>query len=77
MAAKRSPRRADLSLPWVKVRAIQVDSTDVGVMDFDITRNEAEALYNKGYAATTQFLTTWDWPAYLDRFRRAHRVGPG
>lgn len=77
MAANRSPRRADLSLPWVKVRAIQVDSTDVGALDFAITRNEAEALYNKGYAATTQFLTTWDWPAYLDRFRRAHRVGPG
>ncbi|WKG04611.1 patatin-like phospholipase family protein [Mycolicibacterium sp. HK-90] len=69
--------QAHLSQPWVKVRAIQVDSTDVGVLDFDITRNEAEALYNKGYAATTEFLTTWDWPAYLDRFRRAHRVGPG
>ncbi|WP_396909410.1 patatin-like phospholipase family protein [Mycolicibacterium sp.] len=68
--------QAHLSLPWVKVRAIQVDSTDVGVLDFDITRNEAEALYDKGYAATTEFLTTWDWPAYLERFRRATRVGP-
>lgn len=68
--------QAHLSLPWVKVRAIQVDSTDVGVLDFDITRNEAEALYDKGYAATTEFLTTWDWPAYLERFRRAMRVGP-
>ncbi|QZH62827.1 patatin-like phospholipase family protein [Mycolicibacterium farcinogenes] len=66
--------QAHLSLPWVKVRAIQVDSTDVGVLDFDITRGEAEALYDKGYAATTEFLATWDWPGYLDRFRRATRV---
>ncbi|OBG82639.1 phospholipase [Mycobacterium sp. E802] len=68
--------QAHLSLPWVKVRAIEVDSTDVGVLDFDITRAEAEALYDKGYAATTQFLSTWDWPGYLDRFRRATRVQP-
>lgn len=67
--------QAHLSLPWVKVRAIQVDSTDVGVLDFDITRGEAQALYEKGYAATTQFLSTWDWPGYLDRFRQATRVG--
>ncbi|MBU9766605.1 patatin-like phospholipase family protein [Mycobacterium sp. TNTM28] len=66
--------QAHLSQPWVKVRAIQVDSTDVGVLDFDISRNEAEALYAKGYAATTEFLGSWDWFGYLDRFRRAHRV---
>ncbi|BBZ03806.1 membrane protein [Mycolicibacterium chitae] len=63
-----------LSQPWVKARAIQVDSTDVGVLDFDITRAEAEALYDKGYAAAAEFLATWDWPAYLERFRRAHYV---
>src|SRR5690348_5854923 len=38
-----------LSQPWVKVRAIEVDSTDVGVLDFDIARAEAEVLYDKGY----------------------------
>lgn len=63
-----------LSQPWVKVRAIQVDSTDVGVLDFDITRAEADALYDKGYAAATEFLAGWDWPAYLRRFRGAHDV---
>ncbi|MDH6199066.1 NTE family protein [Mycobacterium frederiksbergense] len=66
--------QAHLSQPWVKVRAIQVDSTDVGVLDFDITTAQAEALYDKGYAATMEFLSTWDWQGYLDRFRRAHRV---
>jgi len=66
--------QAHLSQPWVKVRAIQVDSTDVGVLDFDITRQDTKALYDKGYSATTEFLSTWNWPSYLDRFRRAHGV---
>lgn len=66
--------QAHLSQPWVKVRAIQVDSTDVGVLDFGIGRRDAEALYQQGYSAATAFLSSWDWPAYLDRFRRAHRV---
>ena len=44
-------------------------STDVGFLDFDISDNEIEALYAKGYAAAEKFLSTWDWDAYLDRFR--------
>lgn len=63
-----------LNQPWVKVRAIEVDSTDIGVLDFNITRGQAEALYDKGYQATTDFLSTWDWPAYIERFRADHRV---
>ncbi|ART68286.1 phospholipase [Mycobacterium dioxanotrophicus] len=63
-----------LSQPWVKVRAIQVDSTATGVLDFDITRDEAEVLYDNGYQATTDFLSTWNWPAYVERFRAAHRM---
>lgn len=66
--------QAHLSLPWVRVRAIQVDSTDVGVLDFGISPAETRVLYDKGYAAVTQFLSTWDWPAYLRRFRQAHDV---
>lgn len=58
-----------LSLPWVAARAIAVESTDVGVLDFDIPRGRLEQLYESGYAAAQAFLSTWDWPAYLDRFR--------
>jgi len=61
--------QAYLSQPWVNARTIRVDSTDVGFLDFDISDNEIEALYTKGYAAAEKFLTTWDWDAYLDRFR--------
>ncbi len=61
--------QAYLSQPWVDARAIRVDSTDVGFLDFDISDNEIEALYAKGYAAAEKFLSTWDWDGYLERFR--------
>jgi len=61
--------QAYLSQPWVNARAIRVDSTDVGFLDFDISDNEIEALYAKGYAAAEKFLSTWDWDGYLERFR--------
>ena len=62
--------QAYLNQPWVSARTIRVDSTDVGFLDFDISDNEIEALYVQGYAAAEKFLSTWDWDAYLDRFRR-------
>jgi NTE family protein len=61
--------QAYLNEPWVNARTIRVDSTDVGFLDFDISDNEIEAQYVKGYAAAEQFLSSWDWHAYLDRFR--------
>lgn len=61
-----------LNQPWVSVRAIKVNSTDVSVLDFDISRDRLEKLYDNGYAATTEFLSTWDWPGYLQRFRVSH-----
>jgi NTE family protein len=61
--------QAYLNQPWVNARTIRVDSTDVGFLDFDISDNEIEALYVKGYAAAEKFLSSWDWDAYLHRFR--------
>jgi NTE family protein len=58
-----------LSQPWVSARSIAVESTNVGVLDFDISRGRLEELYDNGYAAAQTFLSTWDWPAYLNRFR--------
>jgi NTE family protein len=58
-----------LNQPWVHARAIAVESTNVGVLDFDISRGRLEELYDNGYAAARNFLATWDWPAYLARFR--------
>lgn len=69
--------QAHLNQPWVNVRAIQVDSTDVGVLDFGVSRTRLRELYDNGYVAAERFLTTWDWPAYLQRFHRSHDVHPG
>lgn len=66
-----------LSQPWVSVRAIQVDSTEVGVLDFDVSRAQLEELYENGYLAAQRFLETWDWPGYVDQFRRSHWVTTG
>lgn len=62
--------RAYLNQPWVSARTIRVDSTQVGVLDFGITPTETQALYQNGYQATKNFLSTWDWPAYVRRFRQ-------
>ena len=60
---------AYLNLPWVRARAIEVVTADVGILDFGISRERLEALYNRGYSAAQAFLATWDWPAYLERYR--------
>lgn len=61
-----------LNQPWVSVRAIRVHSTDVSVLDFDISRDRLEKLYDNGYTAANEFLSTWDWESYLQRFRASH-----
>jgi NTE family protein len=62
--------QAHLNQPWVSARTIRVVSTDVSVLDFGISRARLEDLYDKGYAAAQAFLSTWNWPEYLERFRR-------
>lgn len=61
--------QAYLNQPWVSARAIRVDSTDVGFLDFDIDDDQVEALYQRGYTAAERFLESWNWAAYLRRFR--------
>lgn len=61
--------QAYLNEPWVSARTIRVDSTDVGVVEFDAGREEIDLLYRKGYDAATKFLSGWDESAYLSEFR--------
>lgn len=61
--------QAYLNQPWVSARTIRVDATEVGVLDFDISRTEIDALYARGYESAAAFLSTWDEQAYLKRFR--------
>jgi NTE family protein len=59
-----------LNQPWVSARAIRVDSNDVGFLDFNISKQQMQRLYQRGYDATEAFLSTWNWTRYLERFRR-------
>jgi NTE family protein len=63
--------QTQLSRPWVRARTIEVESAEVGLLDFDISRKRLEEFYDKGYAAAQQFLSSWDWPEYLDQFRHS------
>ncbi|MGH3577122.1 MAG: patatin-like phospholipase family protein [Mycobacterium sp.] len=58
-----------LDQPWISARTIRVDTTGVSALEFGMSREQAEALYGKGYAAAQAFLSSWDWPAYLGQFR--------
>ena len=61
--------QAYLNQPWVRSRTIRVDTTDVGVLDFTLSDPDKQALYDDGLAAGRKFLETWDWSAYVGRFR--------
>jgi len=62
--------QAYLSQPWVSARAIRVDSTDVGFLDFKISRKQMDALYERGHTAAVTFLSYWNWEDYLERYWR-------
>jgi len=61
--------QAYLNQPWVSARTIRVDTSDIGVLNFDLSEAQKTALYDDGFAAARQFLSTWDWSGYLTRFR--------
>ena len=51
--------------PCTVRRTIFVPAESVGTLDFDITAQERDALYNRGLHAAQQFLEAWDYPEYL------------
>ena len=61
--------QAYLNQPWVSARTIRVNTSDVGVLDFDLSDKEKAALYDDGFVAARDFLKTWDWSDYVTRFR--------
>lgn len=61
--------QAYLNQPWVSVRTIRIDTSEVGVLDFDLSQRDKQMLYREGQRAGEDFLSTWNWPAYVARFR--------
>jgi NTE family protein len=60
--------QAYLNQPWVSARAIRVDSTDVGFLDFKISQQQMDALYGRGHQAAETFLSYWNWEDYLKSY---------
>ena len=61
-----------LAKPWVKARTIEVNTTSVGILEFDIDGAGEDALYEHGRSETAAFLDKWDFEAYKARFRTRH-----
>jgi len=53
-----------LERPCVKRRTIQVDTSALGVIDFDLSPKQRAAAIAKGDAAATEFLRAWSWDDY-------------
>jgi NTE family protein len=60
-----------LAKPWVAARTIEVNTTSVGVVEFDVDEAGQDTLYENGRAQAAAFLKTWDFEAYKARFRAA------
>ena len=50
-------------------RSVYVDTRDVGAVDFSISEADQRLLIERGRAAAAEFLTTWDYTAWLKRCR--------
>ncbi|HEX6402345.1 MAG TPA: patatin-like phospholipase family protein, partial [Pseudonocardiaceae bacterium] len=60
-----------LAKPWVRARTIEIDTTSVGILEFDIDDAGQDALYEHGRSETAAFLDKWDFESYKARFRAA------
>jgi len=63
-----------LDQPCVRRRAIQVDTSAVGVVEFGCGEDKRAALVANGEQAARQFLATWDWEAYRHECRGVPKV---
>jgi NTE family protein len=51
--------------PCTVVRTVFVPASAVSPVDFGITADQSQTLYDAGLAAGRDFLATWDFPAYV------------
>jgi NTE family protein len=63
-----------LERPCVRRRAIQVDTSAVGIVEFGADERKRAALVENGERAAADFLAGWDWDAYRHECRGAPKV---
>jgi NTE family protein len=55
------------------VRTVAIDNLGVGTTEFTLTGEKAEALYQSGREAATQFLDAWSFERYIEEYRTGKR----
>jgi NTE family protein len=63
-----------LDQPCVRPRAIPVDTSAVGIVEFDIDEKTRADLVASGERAASEFLAGWDWETYRHECRGAPKV---
>ena len=57
--------------PCVRRRMINVDTSTIGIVEFDASKQKRDAVINHGREAAERFLAEWSWKAYLAECRVA------
>lgn len=60
-----------LERPCVRRRTIAVDTSAVGIVEFDASAQQRATVIANGVAAAAAFLATWDWEAFQRECRTA------
>lgn len=53
-----------------KIRSIIIPTGGVGITDFDISREKSILLFRNGYKSAMNFLKTWDFEEYIEKYRK-------
>lgn len=55
-------------------RTIPIPTLGISTLDFDLTPERRDALYESGRKAAEEFLADWDFQAYIEEFRSGQKV---
>jgi NTE family protein len=56
-----------LERPCVRRRMIDVDTSSIGIIEFDANEKQRDGVVTQGRAAAERFLAGWDWDEYRGR----------
>lgn len=52
------------------IRTIKIPTVGISVIEFDITNEQKQNLYESGYNSAKAFLDTWDFNSYIEKYRK-------
>jgi NTE family protein len=54
-----------LQRPCVAMRTMQVDTREVGVVEFNVDDARKQQVFENGWNEADRFISGWDWQSYL------------